>query len=598
MAAIVNTNLAGFTVDYNGIQFGGADAPYSSYPPSYDFVADEVWDETHRTIKSIRFTLQVSCVFFANSEATMASNMRAIRAALIIPGKTLKLSGLGSGFDWINPAVINLTGDIKDVGGGPFPMPLKMNPIGQLAYEVIWGIQWEQGCAANPDPLWFMSFAFSTTWRNDFEGMTTRIIQGKVSIPFVRNPASVKTMTNVAEETRGSILIRVPTGFKRVENTWSEGADKRTLDFTIVDQQLEGDPYPAGIVQADGSFSLNFGSGSASANPMNKAIATLNCSFKTAVNQPKNLAGQIFIAMMLAKQADIMDQMRALKVATPSLPDYQVLPIGFAIQNGKFDSARITQASVSWILLQDFSSILTASKLFDQLPGTTQDYPTWRASIQALWGNRGTSLIGTNKNPVNGDDAVIIDLCDQRYSATIGATNDTIITNVPATIDPITCPTVPDDGGWIHFDLKIELLTQDSTSLHKKAAAYTPSQNYGTFSTDNSVSNTGGPIYSQSNSDQDVVEYHGYPTITVGLAFSGLRFVHVPEIPRIKSVGGASAIQIEAKTPAAVRVMDSFGCPVWSISGYRVYSVPGGNISQLQSLQGLRAANTKDPYVL
>lgn len=600
MSAIVNTNLSGFTVEYNGVQFGGADSNYLSFPPQYRFVAEEIWDSSHRAVTSIRCILNLSCVFYHTSEASMGVNMRAIRAALTQPGKLLKLSGLGGGFDWINPAVLNSLGDAKDIGGGPNPLPVQMNPIGQLCWELIWGIQFELStCNFNPDALLFTSFNFSTTWRNDFEGMSSRVIQGRVTIPFMRNMTNTKIVLHVAEETRGDILIKVPPNFKRIESVWHESDDKRSLEFTIVDQQLEGDPYPAGITQADGAFSLN--TGSKKGNAMNEAIATLSCVFKTAPNQPKNLAGQIFIAMLIAKQAEIQTAMTALHNANPTtVPEGQILPLAFSIQNGKFDSARVTQASIAWYLLQDFNSILSASKVFDPIPGVAQDYSTWKTSMNALWGNRGTSLIGSKV-----DEAVIIDLCSNVSSMTIGDTGDNPYSPTQAVVSSLTCPSVPNNGGWLHFNLEIEVLRDEQSSRHVKAVQYVPTLGTVAYAYDQqphtgngTAVKIGGAEYSQSSSDQDVTEYHGYPLFLIGLRFSGVRFKHTPYVPEIKSVGGFLVRPYgkqQVGTPK--HVLDSFGCPVWSVSGYRVYSVPG-YVSQIKPVSSLTAADVSIPLEL
>lgn len=601
MAAIVNTSLAGFTVDYNGVQFGGFDSPYLSFPPQYHFSADPIWDSSHRAIVAIQCKLFIRCIFYEDSETLMATNMRNIRASLQQPGRLLKLSGLGSGFDWVNPAVANLVGDVKDIAGGPHPMPLEMNPIGQLCWELVWGLEFTVSTCApfGFDALAFTSFNFSTTWRNDFEGYSTRIIQGKVGIPFTRNAASPKTVLHVAEEKRGTIVVKVPPGFKRIENIWHEGEDKHTLEFTIVDHQLQGDPYPAGITQADGNFAFN--TGSKKGNAMNEAIATLSVTMKTAYNQPKNLAGQVFMAMLLAKQAEIQAEMTAIHAATPNdVPLGQILPLHFAIQSGKFDSARMTQAQVSWYLVQDFNSLLQASKIFDPMPGVTQDYTVWKTTMDALWGNRGTTGIDELAS-----EAVIIDLCDNKVTHTIGTVGSSPNNPVASPLTSLTCPSVPDNGGWLHFDLDIKVLREEQVSRHIRAASYIPSLGAANYeynqqpNTGNNVAvNVGGQDFSQSSNDQEAIEYHGFPKFYIGLSFSGLRFKHTPYVPSIKSVGGQTVREYgkqQVGTPK--HAMDSFGCPVWSVSGYRVYSVPG-KVTAIKPVSSLTAADTSIPLEL
>jgi hypothetical protein len=85
----------------------------------------------------------------------------------------------------------------------------------------------------------------------------------------------------------------------------------------------------------------------------------------------------------------------------------------------------------------------------------------------------------------------------------------------------------------------------------------------------------GGVGYSQAPSDQHVVEHHGYPETLIGLSFAGLRFKNKPFMPVITSVGGLTPVLKSQEGGEAKWAFDSFGCPVWSITGYRVYSVPG-----------------------
>lgn len=594
MAAIVNTALSGFTVDYNGVQFGGSDATYASLPPTYSLRSTPQWDSSGRSIMWVDCILQVNCIFFGANESYMGNSMRAIRLALMTPGKTLKLMGLGSGFDWINYAgAATRSGDVLDIANGPKTLDLQQNSFGQLAWELIWVVKFSVvPCVTTGEgvqALAFMAFNFSTTWRNDFEGYSSRIIQGSVLIPNNRTAASPKTVQHVAEETRGQIVVAIPPGFKRVDNTWSESEDHQTLSFSIIDEQLQGDPYPPGITAADGNFS--FISGGAGNISMSQAVCTLNMTLKTAYNKPRNLAGQIFMAAVLSKQTQLQAG------ATPTIV---VVPIHLSISNGRFDSARITQASMSWHITKSFAACLAAAGIWDpvDLSSISLDgsYTQWRASMTALWGNRGTAgLVGS------ATEAVIIDLCDNLITKTIGTQGSSPNVLVNATLPSVTCPNIPTNGGWIHFDLDIRLHREDGQSRHKPAVSYLPAT--GTVEIEYSDQPTIGPVkvgghsYSQDSSSQSVTEYHGHPEFLVGLSFSGLRFKHSAWMPEIKSVGGKTARLVSQEGGTPKFEFDSFGCPVWSVSGYRVYSIPG-YVSEIAPVSSLIATDTSVPYEL
>jgi hypothetical protein len=336
MATIVNTALAGATVTYNGVQFGGSDATYPTTPPMYAFRGVHRYDESRRAILGVDYLLTLKCIAYGTTETQMGIQLAAMREKLAVPGGLLTILGLGSGF-----GTISVGGTFVDLANGPLPQPLEAVPLGQACWELSWAVQFfiSECVEGAPGALAFLAFNFNTTWRNDFEGLGQRIISGHVIIPQMRNYAAPKTVLHVAEETRGNIVVSVPPNFQRTENTWRESDDKSRLDFTIVDEMLEGDVLPAGITAGSGSFSF---SSSDDSGAMAHAVATLSMSLKTAPNQPRNLAGQVFMTAALSKQNELSSF-----DADTGKPTITVVPIRLSIANGKFSRARQTDCSLS-----------------------------------------------------------------------------------------------------------------------------------------------------------------------------------------------------------------------------------------------------------
>lgn len=590
MAAIVNTALAGFTVTYNGVQFGGSDATYSTTPPTYEFSGDYRFDESGRAVVCVDYILTLRSKVYGATESAAAINVVAIRKRLAVPGGLLKIEGLGTGF-----GTISVGGNNHDVSNGPIPLPLVAVPLGQAMWEITWAVKFSisECLSGGEDALAFMAFNFSTTWRNDFEGLTDRTITGHVIIPQIRNYVSPKTVLHVAEETRGNIVVAVPPNFQRTMNDWRESDDKSRLEFTIVDSLIDGDYLPPGITDASGSFGFTAGDGTQGGSGMASGMAVMSCSFKTAINQPRTLAGQIFIIAALAKQSEIIAALATAKTSDPTLPSGLVVPVRLSVANGKFKNARQTDCMMSWVITQSLGSILNASGIWTPVAGSLSpnDYTTWRASMSALWGNRGFSGIGSTAN-----EAVIIDLCDNVTSKTIGVVGSSPNSTTPGSLDTLTCPSVPSGGGWIHFDLDVQLVRQDQQTLHKKAAAYLPASPSVGDTTDPLLTSSvklGGVSYSQSASDQHVIEYHGYPETLVGISFAALRFKNKPFMPVITTIDGHAARLVEEHGGAAKVVFDAFGCPIWSITGYRVYRVVGyvGDLEAIGSLVSAAATN-------
>lgn len=550
MAGIASANLAGSTITYNGVQFGGADAAYSSMPPQYSWASEFVYDEASRAVIYVRYTMTVSCVFYNTGEGALSASMDAMKERLSAPGKELKIEGIGTGFGTIS----------NDLKYGPKPLGCEARPHGQLAWEVVWTVQFHVSeCqSGNAPPLTWLAWNFAQTWTNDFEGFCTRRIAGYVEIAGRRGGAGGKQPVAIADQIRERINILVPFGFKRMVNNWDESADKTRLTFTVVDQQLTGDPYPAGVTLAQGRFGFSSqGPGFA------KGTARLSMTLKTSPEVGKGLAGIIFLQSVMAKQAFMNDRLAASKgIAIPS---------SLEIENAKYDDARITNCSASWQLTKCLNAMLNATGIWEPL--TPGNYQQWRASIESLWRNRGNADIAA----IPGED-MIIDVCDGISSKTFGgAYSKPPNTNAVGQFS-LTCPPIPPNGGWIAYDLDVYFRRTDEQTWHKPVAPYQqgpPVQSPGdTFSPGEGMQ-LGGPPYNQNPNDYETTEYQGYPEWLVLLQFKGLRAQHQPTVPNIRTIGGHPARLVKQEVPAAKLAFDIFECPAWFVRAWRLYRFSG-----------------------
>lgn len=546
MAALVDTNLVNNTVTYNGVQFGGADSDYESLPPQISVIpAETVYDESRRAVQEVRHILTVKCIFFAANESAMGTLYQEIERLLLQPGKQLKIEGMGTGFGTIS----------NDVNFGPKPLGTQSLMLGPVSWEVVWACEFTtKPCSSqNQTDLAFMAFNFRTTWSNDYEGTCTRRINGHVIIRQLRDVNNTRLVKNVAEETRGNILVVVPAGFRRTGNSWSESVDKRRLDFDIEDEQLPGDVFPPGCTLADGQTSFRAGDGRGGFASSDVSMAM---TLKTAPGVARNTAGRIFITAAIAKQQAIQQRLAQSKGV--------VYPTFINITARKYDDARVTDCSISWHLTSSLQAMMSAAGIWEPLtPSNEQAYNLWKASMDALWDNRGTAGIRSNK-----DEAVVIDLCDNITSVQIGSTNSNALTVLAGSLPGFSCPNVPEDGGWIVHDLEVKVLVESEQTWHKRAAQYLPGNGQ-------IFPGIGIPEYTQESSDEDVTEYHGYPTVYIGLRFKGLRYKHKPVLPQIKSVGGKPVTQIKTSTDLPKWAFDAFCCPVWYLEGWRIYRVSG-----------------------
>lgn len=556
MTAVVNVSAQGNTIEYNGIQFGGGDSPYRMTPPNYTISGQNVYDESGLAVLYTRYTMSVQTILTESSQAQLELNMGSFRYRLMEAGKTLSLRGVA--FDSFNTTVNSM-----DHEGGPKPLGIQCNPLGYLAWECIWTVQFSIKLTI-VEAGGFSAFNFSTTWQNDFEGSCTRTIAGYFEILHERNKTDPSKLKFVADQFRNNINVVCPAGFRRITNTWQENQTHNRLDFVVVDEQLPGDVPIPGFTKCEGDVSFVAGDGKGG---FNEGLVTLNMAMTVAPNQPRSLAGHAFIAAVMAKQASM-----ARTLGTKGV----VLPISLQIKAAKFDRARSTVASCTWRVTKCLNDMLKAAGLWDPITTNingrvtpSSAYNVWRASVNGLWNNRGTAGLQSLVS-----EATIVDL-------SFAGTNNITIGNSPVnsdvanarTLPSLSCPEVPLDGGWITHDMEIRVLREDPQTWHKVAASPTISAVTSNITT--GTYKLGGGDYTQSESEKDIAEKNGYPTTLVAVRFKALRFKHQPTVPELISISGNKATLVQQDGMVPRVILDSFGCPVWFVNSYRIYRVTG-----------------------
>lgn len=547
MASIVGTNLAGATVTYNGVQFGGADAAFKSIPPEYSLQGIFRYDEAGRAVIGVDYTLTVKAKFYEATEAALADNVEAVRERLSAPAKTLKIEGVGLGFDTVS----------NDLKFGPKPLSFDWQPLGQLCWECIWSVSFfvSECASSNGSPLAWMAWNYETTWQNDFEGQCTRTISGYVEIAGRRNRANPKLLANVVDQCRNNINILIPPNFKRINNVWKEDASKTRLDFVVVDDQQRGDSLPPGVVMGDGYCDF------ASQGPgFAKSTVSIGLSLRTAPNVSPGIAGTIIVGSMIAKMNNLQRRN----------PQGTVIPRGFSIRNRKYDDCRTTEGQATFEMTKCLSAMLNAAGIWEPL--TDGNYQQWRASVETLWGNRGLANLATNPT-----DDVILDICDNVTQKTWGGNEFTRANVTDVGRFSFGCPEIPPDGGWIGYDIQTRLIRKDKQSLHRKALTYTqPSIPPQSDSQGNPVLlATADPSYTMSATEEHVTEHQGFPETYVLLQFKGLRFKFVPQVPNITSVGGKKVVLKDSHTTAPKIAFDIFECPAYFVQAWKLYVVKG-----------------------
>src|SRR5262249_23657754 len=95
-----------------------------------------------------------------------------------------------------------------------------------------------------------LEFWYDVDYEIDGDGYTRVSTSGQLVIPMTRKTQTNRSIPDTADRFREQIAYAVPVGFKREVHRCKLSADKRTMNFSITDQEL---PFalPAGCTRCD-----------------------------------------------------------------------------------------------------------------------------------------------------------------------------------------------------------------------------------------------------------------------------------------------------------------------------------------------------------
>lgn len=544
MTAATEFSAVGHTVTYGGLQIGGSESDYTWYPPQVSMSARLVYDDADRAVRHKVLAITVKTIVIADDTGTQDSQMAAIRRILEKPGLQLDVVGIGAG----------LSSNVKDYAWGPKPRVVELKPLCHLAWSLVWTVEVAQyACATVNENAW-ESFNFQQEWGVDLEGKTTRTIQGTVVIPA--NRRFVTGTRPTADRVRDYVTVQVPEGFRRIAQRYNESPDKKTLTFTVVDQELRDDPLPFGIIDAQGSRSV------ATEGPaFSKGGAQLTMSLTVAPGYPKNLAALHFFKEVIATGKRLYKERNGRAT---------VIPRQLVINHELW--SRTSSFVFSWELVGCLMDLLLANDLYEPVAGT--DYRQWRQSVEHLWKPRG--IADLRANPY--DDA-IIDVCSNIQSALIGGQEPTYPIAGQQNLGNLLCDNITEDKSWIEYQTVVKYKSDQDYQEHRRAVDYTPSA-----SDEADGSGYVSDEWSYGDGTGHAIEYVGYPTQRVLLQWKGMRLKYKPEPPKLVSIGGRTATKIRRYGEGPRIVAMSLDCPIY----FERVSIEYAVTEPIKRIEGMR----------
>ena len=256
---------------------------------------EPVMDDSGRITKYIKGTVSISCYLFPGcfdgytseggesvlpynrassvndiSTSTTDDELSTLRQRLTEPCQQLKIQYQGFG----NIDINNPLGVVRDVNNGPKPKVTRWTPYTNKAAFVEWEVEFcyspcqstLNGAFTSGGNRKYCQWPYEVEFSLDEKGLTTYTITGRVEIALTRDPtvnaqAGASSQFNVIDIEKDivSVFPRMK-GFKRTKQSFKISNDRKFVNFTIQDQELNSqEAFGVGIADNDVTLSTSSG---------------------------------------------------------------------------------------------------------------------------------------------------------------------------------------------------------------------------------------------------------------------------------------------------------------------------------------------------
>jgi hypothetical protein len=432
-----------------------------------------------------------------------------------------------------------------DVRAGGTHVPL--SPVEVVGFDAapvaglgVWEVQWS--CrfmlAADQAPASQRRIRWSEKSQVDYRGRTERTVCGTLTASGKQSAAQLKNQFRLA----------VPKGFRRTKTVWQLSADKRSVEFEIVDTELPGAAFPAGIVAADMQLSQQ-----SEAGPFKTQLLTLQGTVETSPNVPPAHAGKV-----LCQLADA-----AIKKTNSG--GQVAVPVNWKTTVELY--SRRTHVDWQFALAGSPVGWLTTSGLWKI---ATHEDAAWQQSMNPLWQNAGWAKLQALTANAENESAVIALEAFPSAASRANPNSTTGSAGLPLSFSGLRSHR----GVYLAYEVNIRFERKEETFVHQPAVLVSRSA---------AESETlGGGFQSTAF---PVRESGGRPQQRLTLFGRIVRWGQLPSLPVLAHVGGREVWEVQREE--TVSTLGTFGnLPAEQVDFAITYDVA----EYLGSRQGLAAA--------
>lgn len=528
-------------LDYNGVRWDSLHRSKMSAKPEYT--------ECGRIVKWVQYTLEVSG--WLGGSVALDTTLEDYRVRLTKPAQTLFFTSKGFG-----DLMVNRVGPPYDVNWGPKPELLSWVSLGgQQGAFVTWRVTFcIPECPQNARYEGLITVVYQVDIDIDQDDFTSRTVSGHVLIAQTRQPFSNR-VKYTADQFREQVIPAELPGFQRITRQFRVSKDRNRGDFNYVDKEL---PVPLpdnlrtfqveqsissklekGFIRWDVKFS---GSGVAPAGGTKAAV--LDAFLKTVQARIKGVQNLIGVRVVLGQRKS------------------GVVPTNFSVSEQIFGKEVRFDFGCWFIQPGAAVDVLKTAGMFQPIPGTS--FIKWQKSLA------NTSARGNANLTVPGHDEVLIDLCTPQKPTLPGTLTPGLLppnSNLKPGLGPETETTlttarlslgtnvIPRELSWLMYNVSLKTVTVNREARHKKLPVENPqryrksskgSADPTTSSADKAAMIPFDTIPEESAKLQDVIQILGSPSYEVVLSGMARRVEHEVAIPRLVSINGVEAVQIDA----------------------------------------------------
>lgn len=531
------------TISYNGYTFPGL--------RNVSLTSEQVYDRAERVVMFTRYTAKIHFFVVDDDAGTHETTMIGLRRMLTEPGKTLVFADQGVGDIQINGAGATRT----DVEWGPKPRVLDTTQIGGVCTEVTWECTFtlkESLGAQGP----IAAFNYTVDWSINAAGGSTRTITGYLKITQTRQGGAKNYVGITADTYRDWIRVLIPPGMQRRERQFRLSEDRNTLDFTIVDVQLEAEAPPDGVLRAELDYDIR------SIPPgFARYVATLSGTIETPQGAPTIRAGKAFVRILI-------DKFAKLKQATGN----QGTVIPLAVAFGRTLGTRLSTFSMSWTVQGCLDDLLRRGGIWERVSGSS--WQSWANSMREgrTWDNRGQAVLAYNRS----SDALI----DLEWTGGLPPIADSGGTLPPEetgshifSLDGIT-----KGNSWVAFENTIRAYRDYNSSAHRFQTGFSPRE-----ITEGDIATQEGVTMAQqiSGAPPMVVQHDAPPTEYILMYGKAMRIKYHPSVPRLVTIGGKKVEEVKVRTDGPTVVACYFGESLYVVRWAILYRVVGGHLDKI-----------------